>query len=52
MLGSYCVTGWSSRFGMWHTEMIEAKDALAAKQRYMTKFTSHRGVRAYHLRRE
>lgn len=50
MLAKYCVTGWSRRFGVWETEMIEAKSAEAAKQRYMMKFLSNKRVKAYRLR--
>lgn len=50
MLARYCVTGWSPRFGMWDTEMIEAKSAEAAKARYMMKYLSNKRVKAYLLR--
>ena len=50
MLARYCVTGWSPRFGMWETEMIEAKNMEAAKVRYSMKFSSNKRVKAYLLR--
>jgi hypothetical protein len=50
MLSRFFVAGWSPRFGMWETEMIEAKDADAAKQRYSLKFMSNKRVKVYRLR--
>jgi hypothetical protein len=50
MLARYCVTGWSPRFGVWETEMIEAKNMEAAKVRYSLKFSSNKRVKAYLLR--
>jgi hypothetical protein len=35
---------------MWETEMIEAKDADAARQRYSLKFMSNKRVKVYRLR--
>jgi hypothetical protein len=49
MLGRYYVTGWNNRFGMWCAEVIEAKTAAIAKERYATLFASHRSVKAYEL---
>ena len=49
MLGRYYVTGWSSRFSLWHAEVIEAKSMAVAKERYTLKFASHRNVKAYEL---
>ena len=45
----FFVSGWSSRFSFWHSEVIEAKSMAVAKERYTLKFASHRNVKAYEL---
>jgi hypothetical protein len=31
----FFVSGWSSRFSLWHSEVIEAKSKSAAKERFV-----------------
>lgn len=42
----YLVSGWSSRFGMWHSEAIEARSMAAAKERFVALRPSLKNVKA------
>ena len=52
MLCNYLVTGWSRRFGMWHTESIEASSMEVAKERFVSLRPSLKHIKAYALRGE
>jgi hypothetical protein len=50
MLSKYLLTGWSNRFGYWVTEVIEAKDATLARERFTTKYPTLKNTKALRLR--
>jgi hypothetical protein len=50
MLAKYLLTGWSNRFGYWVTEVIEAKDATLARERFTVKYPTLKNTKALRLR--
>jgi hypothetical protein len=50
MLAKYLLTGWSNRFGYWVTEVVEAKDASTARERFTTKYPTLKNTKALRLR--
>lgn len=49
MLCRYFVTGFSSRFGCWMREVIEAKSMEAAKQKFTHQHPGLKQIKAYTL---
>jgi len=50
MLGKFYVTGFSSRFGNWMCEVVEAQTMESAKQKFQFKYPNLRQLKAYALR--
>ena len=50
MLAKYLLTGWSNRFGYWVTEVVEAKDASTARERFTIKYPTLKNTKALRLR--
>ena len=50
MLGRFYITGFSTRFGSWMCETVEAKTMEAAKQKFQHKYPGLRQLKAYALR--
>lgn len=41
----FFVSGWSSRFSLWHSEVIEAKSKAAAKERFVALRPSLKNIK-------
>ena len=41
----FFVSGWSGRFGLWHSEVIEAQSKAAAKERFVALRPSLKNVK-------
>ena len=46
----FFVSGWSSRFSVWHSEVIEAKSKSAAKERFVALRPTLKNVKVLTLR--
>jgi hypothetical protein len=48
----FYVTGFSNRFGMWIAETYECKSRAKARERFVAKYPTLKGIKAYALRAE
>ena len=50
MLWHFMVTGWSSRYGCWMPEMVEARNKQAAIQKFVASKPTLKRVKAYEIK--